>query len=84
MSAQAAKTKFLWILERDERETESGIATLGELTTLLEPLSLHGLLPIDWVVELMANEESPEGHASHHHDANEPHGWTLSWSRLGQ
>ncbi|KQV78172.1 hypothetical protein ASC90_26980 [Rhizobium sp. Root1220] len=75
--------KYVWTLERDGLEPESGICRLDELGAILKGKALHGLIPVEWIVEIMDADEQSDGRASHHHDVGHPNSWKLSWARLG-
>jgi hypothetical protein len=73
---------YLWTLENGDDKVESGLSSLPELKVILDGKSLHGMVPVEWIVETMQNEESKDGRSFHHHDVPAPNNWTLSWSRL--
>ncbi|KQV79273.1 hypothetical protein ASC90_26515 [Rhizobium sp. Root1220] len=64
--------KYVWTLERDKHEPESGMCGLNELGTVLKEKAWHGVLPVEWIVEIMDADEHADGSASHHHDVRHP------------
>ncbi|SCB37583.1 hypothetical protein [Rhizobium hainanense] len=72
------KTRYIWTLERDGRETRRGLDTLDDLAVALMREDLPGVMPTDWIVATLRIDEDDAGIAEH----VSPHGWSLRVRRL--
>jgi hypothetical protein len=74
--------RYLWTLDRDDRQTRSGLSTESELIEILNQEILPCVMPPDWLVATMQMDIDGNGLAIHETLYNPNTRWKLQLKRV--